>query len=678
MKMLLDNLLVACLAALVFAGESKGDARAGAKDWMQPENMRWACYQWENKVHFRRMGGPHVPFWCNSTFLDDYFERLYCRETLQKFKDMGVTCIATSFYKGYGLEAEKEEIARQANVVRMAHEVGLKVLGYINSDACYYETLFKEIPDAKKILQRDVNGNWRRPNASYYPHKAKLCIGWPEYLEWMKKVMDQAFRLGYDGIHFDMAQQGTCFCDACTRQFREYLERNVADKTRLGFTGFEHVEIPLVLPVSEWDKRLGHVEMTVDPLAQEWIKFNAERFARVRGEMYRYVKRFGADKCVVINNACANVANGGDPLRFRDAGDCFYIESNFPYALKDGNIRTSVFNYKNIEAMGAIPIPTQWLMKDGKVSLPETPLQVTIGILESAVYGGVPGNTWSCRVISGKKLHLDNAELTDTYAKVISFLDAHRNIYAGSKSLPVVTVLSTWEDFAYNCDTQIRHQALTTMMYTLQRANIPFRYQYVGDFDPRSADAKLVILSDCHAISKADAAKIVEYVKGGGCLLATGASGDYDEHVLRYAENRFAGLPRERYVHIAPAPEKSSSAALFPEVWGKHVTKYPTEWRKIVDGVRRLSDSFMPYETASDDGVFIEPRINAEGKLFLHVLNFWDTEKAFRITLKRDTPIRAYDFDGSAVSIDGRTISGRVKNYLVIDCGSFTVAGTRR
>ncbi len=37
-----------------------------AKDWMRPENMRWACYQWENKVHFRRMGGPHVPFWCNT------------------------------------------------------------------------------------------------------------------------------------------------------------------------------------------------------------------------------------------------------------------------------------------------------------------------------------------------------------------------------------------------------------------------------------------------------------------------------------------------------------------------------------------------------------------------------------------------------------------------------------
>ena len=108
-KIIIGALIAACLAETAMSA-SANDAKA----WMRPENLRWACYQWENKVHFRRMGGPHVPFWCNSTFLDDYFERLYCKETLQKFKDIGVTCIATSFYKGYGLETEKEEMARQA------------------------------------------------------------------------------------------------------------------------------------------------------------------------------------------------------------------------------------------------------------------------------------------------------------------------------------------------------------------------------------------------------------------------------------------------------------------------------------------------------------------------------------------------------------------------------------
>jgi hypothetical protein len=414
--------------------------------------------------------------------------------------------------------------------------------------------------------------------------------------------------------------------------------------------------------------KIGHVEMTVDPLAQEWIKFNSERFHRVRKELYDFVKKFGEDKCVSVNNDCSDVTSGGDPLRYRDAGDCFFIESNFPYALPDGNIRTSILNYKNIEAMGSIAIPTQWLMKDGKVSLPETTKQIAIGVLESAVYGGVPGNTWSSRVISGRKLHLDYAELTDAYAKVISFLNTHRNIYAGAKSLPVVTVLSTWEDFAYNRDTAIRHQALATMMYTLQRANIPFRYQYVNDFDPGTTDAKLVILSDCHAISRSDAGKIIEFVKKGGCLLTTGASGDYNENVLRYAKNLFDGLPEERYVRLVPAPEKASQAALYPEIWGKHVTNYPDGWQKIVGGVRSLAGAFIPYTVEADDGVFVEPKVNAEGNLIIHVLNFWDEEKKFRVELKRDMSVNAYDFDGSRINIDSRTISGAVKHYLVIEC----------
>jgi hypothetical protein len=210
------------------------------------------------------------------------------------------------------------------------------------------------------------------------------------------------------------------------------------------------------------------------------------------------------------------------------------------------------------------------------------------------------------------------------------------------------------------------------MMYTLQRANIPFRYQYVNDFDPKATDAKLVILSDCHAIGKADAGKIIEFVKNGGCLLATGASGDYNENVLRYAENLFDGLPRERYVRLAPAPEKTSTAALYPEVWGKHVTNYPRDWKKIVDAVRHFADPLMPYVAEADDGVFIEPRINSEGRLLIHVLNFWDEEKRFRITMKKDMSVKTFDLGDNAVAIDGRTISGRVKTYLVIDCGEAT------
>ena len=176
---------------------------------------------------FSQNGRPHVPFWCNSTFLDDYFDRLYCKETLQQFKDLGITCIATSFYKGYGLETEEEEIVRQAKVVKMAHDVGLKVLGYVNSDACYYEMLFKELPHAKEMLQRDVNGNWRNPNKSYYPHKAnkRLSICSKEDLIYLNSA--GMSRLQYSKIVLLKGNKGFLFNDYSGDCAQFYLDGEI-------------------------------------------------------------------------------------------------------------------------------------------------------------------------------------------------------------------------------------------------------------------------------------------------------------------------------------------------------------------------------------------------------------------------------------------------------------------
>ena len=69
--------------------------------------------------------------------------------------------------------------------------------------------------------------------------------------------------------------------------------------------------------------------------------------------------------------------------------------------------------------------------------------------------------------------------------------------------------------------------------------------------------------------------------------------------------------------------------------------------RMACDGCGQLSADFLPYECEADDGVMIEPRLNDCGRLFLHVLNFRDTDGAFRIVLKRNALVRAYDFGGS-------------------------------
>lgn len=639
-------------------------------EWMRPENLRWAAYQWENKVHFRRMGGVHTVVFSNSESLDSYFDRIFCLETLQKFRSLGITAIATNFYKGYGLKAEAKEIARQTEVVKMAHQAGLRVFGYINSDACYYETLFKELPGVKDRLQRNVNGNWRRPEVEYYPHKAKLCCAYPEYLEYMKHLADRCFEIGYDGIHYDIAIQSACYCPECTRQFRDYLTRNVKTEERLGFLGFEYVEIPATPESSPQMQSWGHIEAVCEPLQQEYLKFNAERFAQVRRNLFDYLKTHYPDKGIIVNNNCSDVSNGGDPELLRHAGDAFYIESNFPCPREDGGIGTSIFSYKRIEAMGKVAIPTQWLKRSGTISLPETPRQIDVGVLESAVYGGVPGNTWSVRLISGSELHLDNRELTEEYARIIRFLDGHRNLYAGAHSLPQVTLLISRDSFRYEERRRsILHLGLASMCHTLQRGNIPFAIKLEADFDPEDPDIQLVILSESLALSSELTEKLHAFVRRGGKFLCSGRTGDFNQYALRKMQNAFADLEgNPNFCRLDPAPEMTMDRIGEDKIWGNHIVNVPTEFRKIWDAINGLIGRDLPFHAETSPGLFIEARKNHAGRTVLHLLNFGGDTAKFNITFPASFTGKIHRFDETdPIKISGATVSGTINCYAVLE-----------
>ena len=643
-----------------------------APEWMHPENLRWAAYQWENKVHFRRMGGVHSVVFANSESLDRYFDRLFCLETLQQFRALGITAIATNFYKGYGLEAEAEEIARQIEVVKLAHQAGLRVIGYINSNACYYETLFKELPGVKERLQRDVNGRWRRPEVEYYPHKALLCCSYPEYLEYMKLLADRCFEIGFDGIHYDMAKQGSCFCPECTRQFRDYLTRNVKTKERLGFLGFEYVEIPATPATSPKMKSWGHIEAVCEPLQQEYLKFNIERFAKVRRDLFEYLKTKYPDKGIILNNSCTQPRTGGDPELLRDVGDAFFIESNFSCQTEDGGIATSIFSYKRIEAMGKIAIPTQWLNKDGVISLPETPRQIDIGVLESAVYGGVPGNTWSARLISGDKLHVDIRELSDEYTRIIRFLDDHRELFAGAHSLPQITLLISHDSYRYEEARQkILHIGLEAICHTLQRANIPFAVKLEADFDPEDTTTQLVILSESLVLSDTLVSKLHAFVRRGGKFLCSGRSGDFNQYALRKMQNSFADLEgNPNFCRLSPAPEMTIDANAIEEskLWGSHIVNCPTEYRKILDAIEELNGANLPFRAETSSELFVEARRNHAGRMILHILNFGRDTAEFKITLPYAFTGKIHRFDESdPIEISGNIVSGSVKCYAVLE-----------
>jgi len=67
--------------------------------------------------------------------------------------------VTTHFYKGFGLRAEAEEMARAADFTRRAHARGIRVLGYHQFSTVIYETLLDEIPNLRDWIQRAPDGS---------------------------------------------------------------------------------------------------------------------------------------------------------------------------------------------------------------------------------------------------------------------------------------------------------------------------------------------------------------------------------------------------------------------------------------------------------------------------------------------------------------------------------------
>src|SRR5665647_554006 len=78
----------------------------------------------------RRVGG--TPVW-----QEDYYYKEHTEEMVKKFKDMGVTMFLLHFYKGFGIEAEKEQMEDSKKLASLCHKYGIKVGVYVGSTIGY-------------------------------------------------------------------------------------------------------------------------------------------------------------------------------------------------------------------------------------------------------------------------------------------------------------------------------------------------------------------------------------------------------------------------------------------------------------------------------------------------------------------------------------------------------------
>ena len=97
----------------------------------------------------------------NAYWMRDWYPHLHSEKYVRALAEAGFNCISTHFHKGFGLQAEAEEMEMTRPLIELCHRYGIRVITYIQSLSIMPETMFAELPEAESWLQVDAHG---RPN----------------------------------------------------------------------------------------------------------------------------------------------------------------------------------------------------------------------------------------------------------------------------------------------------------------------------------------------------------------------------------------------------------------------------------------------------------------------------------------------------------------------------------
>ena len=438
-------------------------------------------------------------------------------EVARKLKDLGVTLVTTSFYKGGGMKTEADEIEATRQFTQIAHRVGLKVGGYVGG-TLLYETLYLEKPEARDW--RELN-EWG--NQIYYPggqtHRVVPCRNNPGYQAFVKDLI----RLGVedvklDLIHFDQMgwwiEPRSCHCKYCAAGFRQFIRARYSDaqlKERYGFSVLDGV-IPPPFDLFEPPVRIPEL---INPLMQDWAYYRSASMGRIYGEYDDEIGRLNPEAATDGNPFYSQGSNNGfqsgtDLSQYLQHGDVMWTEDGHHASwTADGRLISKIRTFKQARKMGrSVFMYTgggQWGVHD-----PLSPHELRLA--EAMAY-----NDMNLGMVG--HVTREGVDLTPPARRYIDFFHGHTKDLVDTESVADAAVLRSFASVEFHPSQSF----LSTFLFeqTLIQTKVPFDII----FDQHLKDLKrykVLVLADQDALSDEQAGLIRDFVREGGGLVATG------------------------------------------------------------------------------------------------------------------------------------------------------------
>ena len=575
--------------------------------------------------HYRRAGGTVGAVDASALWLHEWYDRIHSEDLVKEMADMGVNLAITHFFKGFGIEHEREAMSRTKQLVEICHRHGVHVLGYTQFRSIYYETFLSEVPEAEDWIQREEDGRLRTWGGAYYRWTA--CISCREFVDYLKRCIDIGLtEVGLDGFHFDNSYSQPCYCERCQRAFRAWLDARYpgdegtvhegqspcsARRDRFGLANFDNVRIP------------PHHELASirDPIYQEWVRFRCDALAKLMAELHDHIKSQNPDAALLANPAfpkdpaCAN-SRSVVPFQFGKSIDLMWAENgNFP-RFEDGCIVSQIRAYKIANACGYQVISTTWLRDEASSSLalPHTREQIELFLAEAAAFGGIPGTNWALRSAGDDRVINDDEHLRAPLSRCLSLLREHEQFYVGAE--PIANVAVYYSTSSFEFDPGAASASIVGIEEVLIRHHIPYAVVFSEHAD-RLANYQVLIVPNQRCLSDAEAVAMRGLVAAGGTLLVTGESGCYDEHFRDRLASPFESMAAHERVHIFPdTPERV-------DVGTGHTIKVDLPKRHAeLAGLVLDSQQEMPVRIEAPDYVAAEVARLPSGDLMVRLVNY--------------------------------------------------------
>ena len=612
--LLLVNILIPVTA---LRAQTPARDRLPGPSWLGKEPLV-IVGNWDSMPIFRRRVGG-TPAW-----QEEDYAREHAEESVRRLKELGVTMAVIHFYKGFGLEAEKEHMDEARRLAGLCRKYGLRVGVYVGSTIAY-ESFLQENKAAldwfvPRFLGRPVvYGDQSFRKRVYFMH--------PGYREYMKRVLRiavQDFRA--DLVHFDntsmQAQPPIFFHPLAVEDFKTFLKEKYTPeglKKRFGFSDVTYVEPP------EVDRPITQIN---DPLLQEWADFRCEQLTRYYSEMERYIRELNPETAVESNpHSGISGRNtvweqGVDYPRFLRHMDVVWTEEgNEPGVTSDGILVSKIRTFKMAAVMNNSIFTYTGGGRGGELAMAEA---MAFNRQNLGMVGGL---------LAGYELPEDQRRYVRFYR------DQFDSLYRGVNNRADVAVLHGFASMAYNNDLPWQSSML------FEQSLIQARVLFDVIFDEHLKDLskyRVLVLPDQESLSDAQIAQIREYVRRGGGLVATEQSSLKTEerrrrrdfgladvlgvHAPAYARGAAAEKPavaavqrNSRVVYIPAvraAMAKPPGAGMTSRYW-----KLPLNAQELVEAVKRAAGGQLSLDVQAPPTVAAE-LMQQKDRVIVHLLNY--------------------------------------------------------